>query len=161
MIRASDFEQAVIMPPWALLDASRRAESPDPPIRDLSGSGAADRFCAWAGRSGRRYIFSVFALGPIPLAPRTFALAPKAIALMVRRPATGPRRVVWAERLETEDAAAAVMRAAAGQAGPEASEIHLHVLSVEPEARRAAFADLAFPRLGSTERPESLLRLAG
>lgn len=150
MIRASNLEQTVVMPPWALLNASRHAASPDQRVRGLSGGGAADRFCAWAGRSGRRYIFSVFALGSDAI-----PLAPKAIALLVRRPATGPRRVMWAERLETEDRAAAVMRAAAGQAGPEASEIHLHVLSVELEARRAAFADLAFPCLNSAGQPEA------
>lgn len=160
MIRAPDLDQAVMQLPRAMLGALSVPDSPDRPVRGLSGRGAADRFCAWAGRSGRRYIFSVFTLGP-DLGSTAVPLAPKAIALIVRRPAAGPRRVLWAERTETEDGTAAVMRAAAEQGGPEATEIHLHLLAIETEARRAAFADLAFPRLHSAEPRRDLLRLAG
>lgn len=160
MIRAPSLEPAIDMPPWAVLDTVRRAASPDDPLRTLSAGSAADRFCAWAGRSGRRYIFSVFALGPSARAV-TLPLAPQSIALMVRRPATGPRRVLWAERMETKDGVAAVMQAAARHAGPEPSEIHLHVVAIEAEARQAAFADLAFPLLVPVEPESGLLRLAG
>lgn len=157
MIRAPGTEQVVIRPSWAFRDAPQRGLPSL--LEGLSGTAVADRFCAWAGRSGRRYIFSVFALDAQADAA-SVPLARNAIALMVRRPAQGSRRVVWAERIETEETVAAVRRAAA-QAGPEGREIHLHFLSVEPGERRAAFADLALPRLEPAEPRGVLLQLAG
>lgn len=160
MIRAPTTEQAVTTLPWRVHDASP-CGGRSSPLAGLSGSAVADRFCAWVGRSGRRYIFSVFGLGPQATAT-SLPFARNAIALMVRRPAVGARRVLWAERIETEGTVAAVRRAAASaQAGPEASEIHLHFLSVEIGERQAAFADLAFPRLDPGESCGVLLRLAG
>lgn len=159
MIRAPGNEQVVIRPAWAFRDAPEWGLPSS--LEGLSGTAVADRFCAWAGRSGRRYIFSVFALDAQADAA-SVPLARAAIALMVRRPAQGSRRVVWAERIETEETVAAVRRAAAAaQAGPEGHEMHLHFLSVEPGERRAAFADLALPRLEPAEPRGVLLRLAG
>lgn len=159
MIRALTGDQAVT-PPWMLRDVTGR-EGRVHPLAGLSGSAVADRFCAWAGRSGRRYIFSVFAIDR-QVEAAALPLARHAIALMVRRPAAGSRRVLWAERIETEEAVAVVRRAAmAAQAGQESSEIHLHFLSVEAGERQAAFTDLAFPRYDPAEPRGVVLSLAG
>ena len=157
MIRVPNLEQPALATPWPMLAAGLCPGTPDRSLREPSGRGPADRFCAWAGRSGRRYVFSVFALGSDAAA---VPLVPKTIALMVRPPVAGPRRVLWAERIETEDDVAAIMRAAARQADRETAEIHLHALSIETEARRAAFVDLAFPAADLAEQPSGF-RLAG
>lgn len=155
MIRAPTIEQAVIRLPWGLLEVF-----PTDSHHPCRQNGTADRFCAWAGRSGRRYIFSVLTLDAAA-SETAVRLPSKAIVLLVRRPAAGRRRVLWAERIETEGEMAAVVEAATEQAGAAENEIHLHVGTVEEQARRAAFADLAFPAPGAVGVPIGLLRLAG
>ena len=43
-----------------------RAGPASAPLAALAGGALAHRFHAWRGRSGRRYIFSVYALGECP-----------------------------------------------------------------------------------------------
>ncbi len=91
------------------------------------------RFAAWRGRSGRRYVTSVFAAGD------DMALG-FADAVMI---AVSAERTVLAARDSGPFGVEAAMtrwRDAAIQAG--AQEIHVHLLAESAEARRAAVSDL-------------------
>ncbi len=123
-------------------------ERGDIPIAGAGGGGAADRFCAWAGRSGRRIVFSVVGLDPEALA---VDLPLGSIVLAVRRGRPGGRKVLWAENLSDDAVRAAVRSAAAVLAAEGECELHLHAAAIDAAARRAIIADLAFPRLAGLE----------
>lgn len=102
------------------------------PLRSLE-PGRGRRFTAWRGRSGRRYIASVFAIGDE--AALGFA---DAVLIAVSR----ERRIVAARESGPfgPEAASGRWRDASLAAG--AAEIHVHLLAETAEARRAAVADL-------------------
>lgn len=120
------------------------------PLDRLRGGGGADRFCAWAGRSGRRVIFSVMKLDPGRCADALPADA-RLIALAVRRDLSqgARRRVLWATALDGHGDDAAVRSAVEGLASGGDAEIHLHWL-LEEEGSETLLADLGFPRLAAT-----------
>lgn len=97
----------------------------------------AGRFAYWRGRSGRRYIHTVYALGECPPLPGGVYVA-------VARDAFGRRRAVAAGRLSPLwDLAASV------PAGCE--EVHVHLLAGTDAEAQAAAEDLrAALGLGAT-----------
>ncbi|KUL93668.1 hypothetical protein DK26_23010 [Bosea sp. WAO] len=94
---------------------------------------AERRFTAWRGRSGRRYVASVFAVQDGHALNFT-----DAVLLAV-----SPERTIVAARDSGAfgiDAALTRWRDAAATAG--ACEIHVHLLAEDSQSRRAALADL-------------------
>ncbi|WP_297296951.1 hypothetical protein [uncultured Methylovirgula sp.] len=128
------------------LAAAPRAKPEDAPssntaLASLVGGDLAERFHAWLGRSGRRYICSVFPVdrrdseGGLP----DFA---EAIVIAVKADAAGQRRVVGF--CQCEHGAGPVARhafvSAAIAAG--AQQWHVHLLTADPQKRRAAIEDI-------------------
>ncbi|PTM40829.1 hypothetical protein [Bosea sp. 124] len=102
------------------------------PMRSTAGLGER-RFTAWRGRSGRRYVASIFAIGDGHALGFT-----DAILLAV----SGERRILAARDSGPLGIEAALTRwqQAVTQAG--ASEIHVHLLAEDGISRRAALLDL-------------------
>lgn len=102
------------------------------PMRSTAGLGER-RFTAWRGRSGRRYVASVFAIGDAHALGFT-----DAVLLAV----SGDRHILAARDSGPFGIEAALTRwqQAVAQAG--ASEIHVHLLAEDGISRRAALLDL-------------------
>lgn len=102
------------------------------PMRSTAGLGER-RFTAWRGRSGRRYVASVFAVGDQHALGFT-----DAVLLAV----SADRRILAARDSGPFGIEAALTRwqQAVAQAG--ASEIHVHLLAEDGISRRAALLDL-------------------
>jgi hypothetical protein len=101
----------------------------------LAGMPISSRFCSWKGRSGRRYVFSVYPASECP----AFC---GAILIAAVRDAKGRRRVLSVRETgafpEPSVASARRELKAFGAAG----ELHLHLLARSPEERTAALGDL-------------------
>jgi hypothetical protein len=112
------------------------AQASEMPLRSLgavSDTRATRRFTAWRGRSGRRYVASVFAIHD----PAALSYA-DAVVLAV-----APDRQIMAARDSGPfgvEAALGRWRDAAMSAG--ATEIHVHLLAEDAGGRRDALADL-------------------
>lgn len=121
--------------PWIALASDRRNERRGYSLAALAGMPISSRFCSWKGRSGRRYVFSVYPASACP----AFCYA---ILLAAVRDANGRRRVLSVRETGTfpEPAVASAQRELEGF-GP-AVELHLHLLAASPEERRTAVADL-------------------
>ena len=102
------------------------------PMRSTAGLGER-RFTAWRGRSGRRYVASIFAIGDGHALGFT-----DAVLLAV----SADRRILAARDSGPFGIEAALTRwqQAVAQAG--ASEIHVHLLAEDGITRRAALLDL-------------------
>ena len=102
----------------------------------LSRTGMATRFLSWEGRSGKPYVFSVYAAGECP----AFC---DAVLLVVARDGGDRRRVLAA--LDTgpfpEPALARAEREF--HCRRELLEFHIHLLARSPLERRQALEDLA------------------
>jgi hypothetical protein len=94
-----------------------------------------ERFCAWRGRSGRRYVTSIYSFDACPDYEHVVALA-------VRRGPDGTRTALAGIDLGVFPMVAldsAAMRAAREQG---ANEVHLHLLAETAAGRAAAIEDL-------------------
>jgi hypothetical protein len=116
------------------------------------GATGFERFAAWRGKSGRRYVVSVYAIADCPDYEH-------AVALAIRREADGGRHIVAAFDLGAVPLA--VLRgaafAAARRAG--ASEVHLHLLAGSGRERLRVLDDLA-PSVAPVSRGERPARPA-
>jgi hypothetical protein len=92
------------------------------PLSAATEIGLAERFHAWRGRSGRRYVVSVYPAGSAPDYPDAVVLH------VVRR---GGRRQI-----------ASLGLASRGAVPPGVDEIHLHLLAQDDGARAGVIADL-------------------
>jgi hypothetical protein len=101
----------------------------------LRDTDAADRFWYWRGRSGRRYIHSVYALATCPPLPG-------AVYLAVRRGATGPVAIGLGRFPAILDGASAE-RQRARLAALGANEVHVHLLAKGDQEAESIRADLA------------------
>lgn len=125
---------------WWLATAHVRTGERDAPLAGLSGSTLVERFRTWRGRSGRRYVFSVFqlheGLDRVPVGA-------DAVVAAVIRTADGTRRLLWVD--ETGDDPHAFLRMERVRALAERAdgELHLHLLAAAPAERRAVLDDLA------------------
>jgi hypothetical protein len=102
----------------------------------LSETPLASRFCAWAGSSGRSYVFSTYTAAACP----PFC---DAILIVAQRDARGLRTLVTA--FDTGPFPEPVLERAvnnlAGYAG--ALEFHVHLLAQSASERRAIIEDIA------------------
>ena len=122
------------------------AEASD--LKALAKSALTARFCSWRGRSGKRYVFSVYEPARCP----AFC---DAVLLAVTREPSGRRRVVAA--LDTGAFPEPVLGAAKGAHGAHvrALEFHLHLLAADRSEREAVRADLAPDQCPMQEPPYS------
>ena len=111
----------------------------------VAGTGAADRFCAWAGRSGRRVIFTVVASGP-----DGDVVGLSGILLGVKREAGG-RRVLWRTVLSGHGLTGAQRHAIARLRQEGCGELHLHNVVGDAASCEGIAADLDLPRLEAEE----------
>lgn len=120
----------------------------------LAGSALADRFCFWRGRSGRRYVFSVYRMGSEAENEATPRYA-DAVVLAVRRDAEGVRTIV-AQADSGPFPELSPVTAEAGFDLPKATELHVHLLAGNRAARRAVLDDLAdaVQRFGRLDRSQ-------
>jgi hypothetical protein len=114
-----------------------RALAPDLPADRPRSAGPAPhdrlagRYRFWRGASGRRAVFSAYALDRVP------AYA-GAVVIAVRRGDRG-EEPVWIGAVETQAEADALPGLLAGLA----DMVHVHLLTATPVARRALVDDLA------------------
>ena len=122
------------------VDAKQRASRPSS-LAGLSGSGLSDRFCFWRGRSGRRYVFSIYRTGDTGGA--AVPSYSEAVMIAARRGSDGGRSILRVGR--TGALPGLVMRV------PErderfdegADELHFHLLAGDDAEREAIVSDLA------------------
>jgi hypothetical protein len=131
-------------PPIAVPDGGPGPRTPsgaaaDAPLACLSGGASASRFHAWRGRSGRRYVCTVFPAEP--RAPnRGLPDFTDGLAIAVGRDRDGGRRLLTAFDIGEDPRRIAMGVRIAQTAG--VSEWHLHLLAHHRAERRAALADL-------------------
>ena len=104
-------------------------------LRALMGADLAARFCCWRGRSGNRYVFSVFASADCPACC-------DAVLLVAACGQCAQRKVVAA--LDTGAFPEPVLMAAKRdhEPAPHALEFHLRLLAATPRERESVRADL-------------------
>lgn len=115
-----------------LAEEERVQAAREVPMRSTAGLGER-RFTAWRGRSGRRYVASIFAVGDEHALGFTDAvlLAVSADRCILAARDSGPFGI---------EAALTRWQRSVAQAG--ASEIHVHLLAEDGISRRAALLDL-------------------
>jgi hypothetical protein len=120
--------------PDDLFDQEERVEARacEVPMRSTAGLGER-RFTAWRGRSGRRYVASVFAVGDDHALGFT-----DAVLLAVSQ----DRRVLAARDSGPFGVEAALTRWRLAVLAAGAREIHVHLLAEDGSSRRAALLDL-------------------
>ena len=101
----------------------------------LAGMPISSQFCSWRGRSGRRYVFSVYPASECP----PFC---GAILLAAVREAKGRRRVLSVRETGAFPEPAVARAQNELKVFGRAAELHLHLLAASPEERAAALADL-------------------
>jgi hypothetical protein len=105
-------------------------------LAGLTGSTLSDRFRSWRGRSGRRYIFSIF---------RDWdggAEFREAVVVAAERGPDGGRRILLVDSTETFPELLLQGRALAEARAQGANELHVHLLAASASERRAIVADL-------------------
>lgn len=112
----------------------RQDRALETPLRSLAGAELPGRrFTAWRGRSGRRYVASVFAVAD------DHALGFRDAVLLA---VSGDRRILAARDGGGPDTAEALERWRQAAAAAGAGEIHVHLLAEDAPSRRAALRDL-------------------
>lgn len=121
---------------WIAAVSGRREETRGGSLAALDGMPISARFCSWIGRSGRRYVFSVYPASTCPAFH-------DAVLMAVVRDMTGRRCVVSVR--ETGGFPEPVVAMAQRELhvfGP-GVELHLHLLAASAAERAATVADLA------------------
>ena len=112
------------------------------PLRGLAGSELARQFRYWRGRSGRRYLFSIF---PLPPTRRDIADVPafeNAVLLAVAGGLGAGGTILAAIDADRWPDPGAVLPLAEAVAGG-ADELHVHLLTCDAAERAAIRFDLA------------------
>ena len=134
-----DFGQDIGATGW--FDCPPRPAAANAPLASLAGGALASRFHAWRGRSGRRYICSVFAV--LDMATETeFPNYSDAVIIAAAAEENGRRRMIAIGQSGSNGAwfghsAFARMAISAG-----ATEWHVHLLAASRAARHAVRCDL-------------------
>lgn len=118
----------------------------DRALSGLAGSSVADRFRAWTGRSGRRYVFSVFPVGGGSGDLDRLPLADDAVAMGVQRSGSGTRTVLWVAGIGVCPAAFLGGDRVRALRALGRCELHLHLLAAGRDERQAVIDDLAVTR---------------
>ena len=120
---------------WIAPASNRSCGTGGAALAALAGTSIASRFCSWFGRSGRRYVFSVYPAADCPafrdaiLLAAVHDMAGQRRALLVRETGAFPEPVVARAQREL-------------RAYGSGAELHLHLLAASPAERAAALADL-------------------
>ena len=86
---------ASVCPPSRILPHGARRPASCAEVGSLAGSTLADRFCHWRGRSGQRYVFSVYRVdGSDPAGGSVLPRYTDAVVIAVRRDANGARQIL-------------------------------------------------------------------
>jgi hypothetical protein len=122
--------------PWLapVSEQGRRAHSSA--LSALAGTPLAERFCSWAGLSGRRYVFSVYPATECP----AFC---DAVLLAAVRGDAGRLRVVSVRDTGAFPEPVLARAERELRAFGASLEFHLHLLASSPAERASAVADLA------------------
>lgn len=115
----------------------------DRPLSGLAGSSLADRFRAWTGRSGRRYVFSVFSIESASNDLDRLPLAEEAVAMGVLLSGSGTRTVLWVAGTGACPASFVKDGRVRALHAVGRCELHLHLLAGNRDERRAVLDDLA------------------
>lgn len=125
----------------ASTECSASATMGDRALTGLDGTALSERFRSWRGRSGRRYVFSVFrdAIDGSPPCDPGF---PDAVVIAASREADGARRMVRITSTEGYPELFFHGRAMAEAKAAGATELHVHLLASSKAERRAVVEDL-------------------
>jgi hypothetical protein len=123
---------------YSLFDLLDAPASPEPvaqemPLRSSAAALGERRFTAWRGRSGRRYVASVFAVSDDHALGFT-----DAVLLAVSQ----DRRILAARDSGVFGVEAALTRWRGAVQAAGACELHVHLLAEDGVSRRAALLDL-------------------
>jgi hypothetical protein len=122
-------------PPWIAPSSDGREPAGGAALTALAGLPFSSRFWSWTGRSGRRYVFSVYP----PSACPAFC-----DAVLVAAVSDGPRRLRIISVRDTGAFPEPIVARAQREFrsfGP-GLEFHLHLLPSSPKDRAATIADL-------------------
>lgn len=111
----------------------------DAPLAGLASSPLSDRFRNWRGRSGRRYVFTVFRLDA---GLDRLPVEADAVVIAVLREPDGTRRRLWVDETGHDPRAffgAERVRFLAARSG---AELHVHLLAETAADRRAVADDI-------------------
>lgn len=125
----------------AVQEAAHRQVSARPvPLASLAGTGLSDRFCYWRGRSGRRYVFSVYDRADQAAHEADYT---DAVVIEAQRSADGSRRAV---RVGYTGSLPGLSETAwRDNSQRAATETHVHLLAASNSERRALLFDLCGP----------------
>ena len=127
---------------WRSCSAARASGAHDQALAGLAGSSVADRFRAWRGASGRRYVFSVFRLDRGGVS-EAFPDVESAVVIAAQRGDGAERRLLWVRQTGPDARAFLIGSDVAALAARGGCELHLHFLAGSPAERDAIVADLA------------------
>ncbi len=105
----------------------------------LVGSALADRYCFWRGRSGRRYIFSVYHAADVD-DPASSPCYEGAVVIHAERRSDGTRRIVRVG--QTGGLAELLVEERRFDSHASANEVHVHLLAGTANERRSVLQDL-------------------
>lgn len=115
----------------------------DHALAGLAGTSVADRFRAWRGASGRRYVFSVFRLDGETMGSGSLPDVESAVVIAAERRGGADRRLLWV-RQTGDDASGFLAGLDMGALVDRGDcELHLHFLAGGSAERDAIVADLA------------------
>jgi hypothetical protein len=121
---------------WVAPSSDRPDKTHGSSLAALAGMPISSRFCSWIGKSGRRYVFSIYPASDCP----AFC---DAVLLAAVHDMTGRRRAILARDTGAfPEPVVAEAQRGLRTFGPGA-ELHLHLLAASSEERAAAVADLA------------------
>ena len=129
------FEPSVASPRYELDEGGERERSDRSRSWTVTADFAGTHFRTWVGRSGRRYVFSVYD-------PETCPGYCDGVVLSVLVGSDGDRRVINAAQTGVfpEPTLHRLALDLTGRSGR--PELHVHLLAETPEDRRAVIADL-------------------
>lgn len=121
--------------------AVEKQPSRDARLSALSEGALSDRFCFWRGRSGRRYVFSVYQTSDAgePDVPRYT----EAVMIAARRGDDGRRRILRVGRTGRLSELMVSVSERADRFDEDADEVHFHLLARGNAEREAIVSDLA------------------
>ncbi len=127
---------------WDGDDLAATLGGSDAPLLGLAGSSVADRFRSWTGRSGKRYVFSVFRLDDTARFADWLPTDGGAVVIAARRDRASTLTPLFIEstgRCPQAFARSEHIRALLSKGG---CEIHVHLLASNATERQAIVADL-------------------
>lgn len=128
---------------WSLVEPAGNGDSGgatgcDTLLPGLAGTSVAERFRAWTGVSGRRYVFSVFSLDEGASLPSDGG----AVVIAVDRQPDGKRVPLWIDDTGSYPQDFFRSERIGRLAATGRCELHLHLLAIDAAERQAVLIDL-------------------